>query len=146
MYDKFALRKDADNRTDKLLGLLDFDNPSFYWNTYLKKRKFFFKPGEDLVYVNSCFGGMVIYKKRIIGDCMYDSIRHDCEHVVFHECIKKKNNGTIVLNPTQVIRYRHYFWDTVGRFFLGQYRDTIGLFVLGLYQKSLEPVVVFLFY
>ena len=40
---------------------------------------------------------------------MYDSLKGDCKHIAFHECIKNKNNGNIVINPTQVVRYKHFF-------------------------------------
>ena len=41
---------------------------------------------------------------------MYDSLKGDCKHIAFHECIKNKNNGNIVINPTQVVRYKHFFF------------------------------------
>ena len=111
MYDKFAFRKGADNKTDVYLGLNDFENKSYYYNEYLVNFNLFFKPTDDLVEVNSCFGGLAIYKKRIIQGCKYDSIKDDCEHVPFNNCVKKKNHGRIKLNPAQVIRYKHYLFS-----------------------------------
>jgi glycosyltransferase involved in cell wall biosynthesis len=141
MYDKFAFRRDKDNRTDVVLGQNDFSNLIDYWEGYLPSKKFFFKPTEDILPVKSCFGGLVLYKKKIIGDCVYDSIKSDCEHVLFHECIRVKNNGTIVLNPTQVLRHRHYFWDNLGRMVLGMKREPICQFVVRVYEKVIMPVV-----
>ena len=143
MYDKFAFRRDGDNRTITVLGQNDFSNVLEYWQNYLPSKKFFFKPNEDILHVKSCFGGIALYKKKIIGECVYDSIKSDCEHVLFHECIRVKNNGTIVLNPSQVLRHRHYFWDNVGRMVLGMKREPICNFFFRLYEKLIMPMVTF---
>lgn len=141
MYDKFAFRREADHRTEKVFGQNEFKDVAVYWNQYLPSKKFFFKPTEPVLPVDSCFGGLVIYKKRVISGCMYDSIKLDCEHVLFNECIRRKNNGTIVLNPAQLLRHRHYFWDNVGRVVLGMYREPICKFVVKCYESLLQPVV-----
>ena len=64
--------------------------------------------GSDLIPVSSCFGGMAFYKREAIKGCFYDSIENDCEHVSFHECIREKHNGKMVINPSQIIKYSHY--------------------------------------
>ena len=57
------------------------------------------------VQVDSCFGGMAIYRRDIVHDCHYDYISPipphvtDCEHVAFHRCIRERNNGTLYTNP-----------------------------------------------
>mmetsp|Transcript_16808 Transcript_16808/g.28513 ORF Transcript_16808/g.28513 Transcript_16808/m.28513 type:complete len:354 (-) Transcript_16808:1414-2475(-) len=64
----------------------------------------FVKKKSNLLYSDSCFGGLAIYKSEFIEGCTY-SERHrdppyiqDCEHVVFHQCLKDKHNATIATN------------------------------------------------
>ena len=64
--------------------------------------------GSNLVPVQSCFGGMAFYKKQYIKGCKYASIDNDCEHLPFHACLREQNQGRMVMNPSQVLRYFHY--------------------------------------
>lgn len=55
--------------------------------------------GEKYHEVLSAFGGFGIYRYNIIGNCLYDSNNGiDCEHVLFHKCIREKK-GRILINP-----------------------------------------------
>lgn len=65
--------------------------------------------------VNSCFGGLAIYKyDSMVNDCTY-TFRStvppylvDCEHVFFHECLRKRNKDIkIVANPMMKLWYGH---------------------------------------
>jgi len=79
-----------------------------YWVLDVAKGQKIYDINADLVKVDSCFGGMAFYKKEYIKDCSYDSINEDCEHIVFHQCIKNQNNGRMFMNPAQVLRYSHF--------------------------------------
>jgi hypothetical protein len=55
--------------------------------------------------VESCFGGLAIYRTELFGGCSY-SHRYDvppfmldCEHVVLHKCMGDKHRAKIVSNP-----------------------------------------------
>eukprot|EP00466_Bigelowiella_natans_P001393 jgi/Bigna1/77652/fgenesh1_pg.49_\ len=52
--------------------------------------------------VESCFGGLAIYRLSTVGasNCTYDG-KDDCEHVPFHGCINR-NGGEMFLNPSLV--------------------------------------------
>jgi hypothetical protein len=63
-----------------------------------------YAPGSEIVPVESCFGGIAIYKKSALSNCYYDSV--SCEHVGLHKCIREQNQARIVMNPTQIMRYK----------------------------------------
>jgi len=106
-YDYWALRtKDFDINihmngpwiNDKNITLKDCENyyKSFNNNNYNYKE------------VLSAFGGLAIYKYKAINNCLYDSNNgSDCEHVLFHKCIRDKNNGHIFINPL-LLNSGHY--------------------------------------
>jgi hypothetical protein len=79
-----------------------------YWLKISPQIQKYYQVGSDLIPVSSCFGGMALYKREAIKGCFYDSIENDCEHVSFHECIREKHNGKMVMNPSQIIKYSHY--------------------------------------
>lgn len=79
-----------------------------YWLKIVPQIQKIYPIDNNLVEVNSCFGGLAIYKKNILANCFYDSLSNDCEHVGFHRCLKEKNHAKIFLNPNMVIRYSHY--------------------------------------
>lgn len=79
-----------------------------YWLKIIPQIQKKYSVNSDLVEVNSCFGGLAIYKKVIINNCFYNSIENDCEHVDFHHCLKEKKHARIFLNPNMVLRYSHY--------------------------------------
>lgn len=59
--------------------------------------------GEDLVPVNSCFGGLGIYRSQAFERCSYDG--SDCEHVPFHRKMREAGMGRIFMNPSQITLY-----------------------------------------
>jgi hypothetical protein len=82
-----------------------FDKDRLYWKLIMPQGKKIYPVNAPLMPVQSCFGGMAIYKRDFIQDCRYDSIDNDCEHVPFYQCMKDKNNARVMMNPSQVIRY-----------------------------------------
>lgn len=55
--------------------------------------------------VESCFGGMAIYRYDALSNCTY-SYREaepphmlDCEHVLFHKCLRQRTHARIFTNP-----------------------------------------------
>ena len=71
----------------------------------------------NLVTVDSCFAGLAIYKRKILQNCEY-SYRHkdppnmlDCEHVLFHECIRMRNKARIATNTEMKLWYGHSIFD-----------------------------------
>jgi glycosyltransferase involved in cell wall biosynthesis len=66
--------------------------------------------GENLMQVDSCFGGLAIYRAEALQDCSYafrwnDTQKVDCEHVLFHHCLVEQNNATIYHNPIMKLWY-----------------------------------------
>lgn len=63
--------------------------------------------------VDSCFGGLAIYRTAAVGSCRY-TYRHpapqrmqDCEHVLFHQCMREENHARIFSNPHMKLWYGH---------------------------------------
>lgn len=79
-----------------------------YWLKIVPQVQKYYPVNTKLVPVDSCFGGIAFYKKQFIEECEYKSLNNDCEHVYFHECMRKKNGFRMVMNPSQIIRYSHY--------------------------------------
>lgn len=60
--------------------------------------------------VDSAFGGMAIYRADIIKSARYSPIDHgleECEHVVFHQAIKRQSNTRFFINPQFVVNGLH---------------------------------------
>jgi len=55
---------------------------------------------QDVIPVDSCFGGMAIYSKAVFGPCKYNDLVDECEHILFHQCIRDTLNLTIVLDTS----------------------------------------------
>lgn len=91
-YDAFAFRND-----EFPLGV-EYKN---YWTKTINEIQKVYPVGSPLVPVRSCFGAFALYKRDAIAGCRYDSVREDCEHVKFNECLK----GKMFMNPSMVIRY-----------------------------------------
>lgn len=70
-----------------------------------------FRPGEPLVPVTSCFGGMGIYSMRAYLAGRYAAA--DLEHAEFHRELRRRGFRRFFLNPSQVLVYgrRHRFGD-----------------------------------
>ena len=65
---------------------------------------------QTIIPVISAFGGAGLYKYDSIGDAVYCGVepshvdKQICEHVPFHQMIRKKNNGKLFINPRMLIR------------------------------------------
>lgn len=60
---------------------------------------------RPLLPVDSCFGGLAIYRYEALRGCRY-SFRYsqpphmlECEHVLFHQCIREQNGAKLFANP-----------------------------------------------
>ena len=59
----------------------------------------------EILPVQSCFGGLAVYKSAAIEDCKYGyrydepPFMLDCEHVIFHKCLNEKHKARILSNP-----------------------------------------------
>jgi hypothetical protein len=55
--------------------------------------------------VESCFGGMAIYRYDTMINCTYAHrdatypYMLDCEHVLYHQCLRTKNHARVFVNP-----------------------------------------------
>ena len=101
MWDRYAYRDSKYTHIPYKYQSNDFYNFLYY------EMDLNFLRADDLVPVNSCFGGMAIYKREYVKECRYSSKDEDCEHVAFHKCFMN-NGGKIYLNPKQVIKYSSY--------------------------------------
>jgi hypothetical protein len=59
--------------------------------------------GHDLIPVESCFGGLGIYRFDCLQAAKYDG--GDCEHVEFHARLRQAGLGRLFLNPSQIVLY-----------------------------------------
>lgn len=63
-----------------------------------------FHRGDDLVPVESAFGGLAIYRSAgILAGASYGG--QDCEHVVFHHWLHQNGFDQQFLNPSQIVLY-----------------------------------------
>ena len=68
----------------------------------------------DFYPVYSAFGGLAIYKLNYTEGCSYIGeykkssglLVHDCEHVAFHRCMRKRNKARIVIFKRGIIGSR----------------------------------------
>lgn len=100
MYDAFAFRNTE-------FPFVPGMTPG-YWKKNVFEIQKIYPPGSSLVPVDSAFGGVGIYKRSAIHDCLYDAPGQDCEHVDFHRQAREKNYARLFMNPSMVIRYIHY--------------------------------------
>lgn len=83
----------------------NWEKPSrLYWLRIVPEIQKYYNPLENLISVDSCFGGMALYKKRFIGSCEYISNNNDSEHIAFHQCLKREHQARIMMNPAQIIK------------------------------------------
>jgi hypothetical protein len=101
MYDAFAFRSKDFPYAPYEVG------DDEYWHGIIPQIQKVIPATQDLMPVESCFGGLAFYKLSKAKDCLYDSIKNDCEHISFHKCIKE-HKGEIFLNPAQMVRYATY--------------------------------------
>merc|ERR1740121_1816812 len=67
----------------------------------------------DLVPVHSCFGGLALYRPERFLECQYDPGVYDCEHVVFHQCMRQKGSeGRMFMDPLLTTTYDS--WIQIG--------------------------------
>jgi hypothetical protein len=59
--------------------------------------------GAPLLPVESCFGGLAIYRVSCLLAAAYGG--DDCEHVVFHDRLRSAGLGRQFLNPSQIVLY-----------------------------------------
>ena len=62
---------------------------------------------SELIEVDSCFGGTAIYKFPHTIGCRYQSfpqqfIGEICEHVPFHECMRRLHGARLFINPKMI--------------------------------------------
>lgn len=65
--------------------------------------------GEPPVAINSCFGGLGLYRIEAFEQCSYDG--SDCEHVPFHRKMREAGMGRLFMNPSQISLYNHERFD-----------------------------------
>ena len=82
-----------------------------------RNKPFYESSTSPLIPVDSCFGGLAIYKYDMFTNCSYD-YRHyeppymqDCEHVLLHECMKSKHKARIFSNINMRLWYGHSPFD-----------------------------------
>jgi hypothetical protein len=59
--------------------------------------------GEPLLPVESCFGGLGLYRMACMKAVEYGGA--DCEHVIFHQRLRQAGFGKLYLNPSQIVLY-----------------------------------------
>ena len=75
---------------------------------HMEVNKLLLSRGQPLFPVNSCFGGMGIYKTAAMNSCEYRG--GDCEHVPFHRQMMEKGMTGLFLNPSQLVIYGLRDW------------------------------------
>ncbi len=61
------------------------------------------KRGMPMLPVDSCFGGLGVYRMECLRACSYGD--GDCEHAVFHDRLRQSGLGRLFLNPSQIVLY-----------------------------------------
>ncbi|KNC77875.1 hypothetical protein SARC_09675 [Sphaeroforma arctica JP610] len=56
-------------------------------------------------YVDSCFGGLAVYRFASMKGCQYDTETRECEHSSMHQCMAEKGRGKVLFNPAMVVKY-----------------------------------------
>lgn len=98
---------------NKELERLFFDTwayrPEDSWNDCCgeESNRLTFERGQEPVKVNSCFGGLCIYKYGDIKGLRYDN--SDCDHVTLHKQLKAKGKE-VYLNPSQIVLYNNHIY------------------------------------
>jgi hypothetical protein len=64
---------------------------------------FVFNKGEPLIAVNSCFGGLAIYKPHFLSEGL-NYTDEDCDHPSLHNRLAERGYN-IFLNPSQITLY-----------------------------------------
>lgn len=98
MWDMFAFRNDEFHQKP---------NTPNYFRDIVPKGQKHYCVGSSLIPVESCFGGLAIYKRKYLNNCRYSSLDGDCEHINFHEQFRK-NGGRMFMNPSQITYYSHF--------------------------------------
>lgn len=84
-----------------------------------------FRRGEPLVPVNSCFGGLAVYRMAAFLSASYSG--EDTEHVPFHRRMRAAGCGNLFLNPSQIALYgrHHRSLDPLARAVHGAVRSVL---------------------
>jgi hypothetical protein len=59
--------------------------------------------GDALLPVESCFGGLGVYRMACLNAGEYGG--GDCEHVIFHNNLRRAGLNQLFLNPNQIVLY-----------------------------------------
>jgi hypothetical protein len=59
--------------------------------------------GDPILPVESCFGGVGVYRMDCMKAARYEG--YDCEHVAFHENLRRAGVNRFFLNPNQIVLY-----------------------------------------
>jgi len=62
-----------------------------------------FSRGDPMLEVNSCFGGLGVYRMKAMLTCRYGG--SDCEHVCLHRAMREAGLDRLYLNPSQITFY-----------------------------------------
>ena len=90
-------------------SFLHFDTWAFHPSVGTAARKLLnhnelvLRRGEPMLPVDSCFGGLGIYRMTCMGAAEYGG--RDCEHVVFHHRLRQAGFDRQFLNPSQIVLY-----------------------------------------
>ncbi len=129
-YDFFALRTDRYNRNpwspaERGRWTTGFDLNLWFEDGVSDGKRIL--PNNDPIPVISCFGGLGIYKMASIEGIIYEPEKvlnedgsqfihpetgieeYDCEHVNFHEQIRKRHGAKIYINPRMINNSKLYY-------------------------------------
>jgi glycosyltransferase involved in cell wall biosynthesis len=99
-YDIWALRTKKHNKNKHYSRLTKwlkgYNKYKMYFNNISSRSEF---QSKQFYEVLSCFGGIGIYNIKKIRGCRYDSLNGtDCEHVLFHKCMRENYDARIFIN------------------------------------------------
>lgn len=108
-YDRWALRTSQNNKNCIKNSSCELDLSHWFGPAYLGQNSI--SAHNDLIPVQSCFGGLAIYKSSILSTCLKSATcqyqgrdngffhKKDCEHVFFHAALKKTAAARIAIDP-----------------------------------------------
>ena len=110
------------NRTESDTGLIhagwinphmkDFETDrTGYWNwvgAQVNNVRISPNRADPLVPVDSAFGGLAVYKRATLKDCLYSSTNDDSEHVAFHACLREKSLAKIFIDVKFLVKVSNF--------------------------------------
>eukprot|EP01134_Creolimax_fragrantissima_P006221 CFRG6221T1 len=89
---------------------LAFRDATFNKSKFRLHEEFVHLATDEPFFVESCFGGIAIYKMDSMFHCQYNVDADDCEHYSLHECMSRNGHNRFLFNPAMTVDYSCNRW------------------------------------